>query len=87
MSAYNDEEEDRLEQSGMEKYGEDWFLSDREIQLEILRLTRETHAAMLGTQTLVQGVVAEVGPMVESFANNPMLKTLGFGPKLFGKRQ
>lgn len=62
----------------------DYIASDRELQLEILRLARETHESQLATQAMVEGVIAEVGPMVESFANNPALKMLGFG-KVFGK--
>lgn len=60
-------------------------LSDREILLETLSLTRDTNAKIAEAVNLIQSVSAEVGPVIQSITESPAMKMLGFGPKKFGK--
>lgn len=81
-SESEDEAQDRRE---LEKFGADSALTDREIALESLRLSRDTNEKITEAVNLIQSVSAEVDPVIQSITESPAMKMLGFGPKKFGK--
>lgn len=56
-------------------------MSDTEKLDEILRLTQETHAAILSVQEKVESVIPEVKPILDQLTSSPIFRMIAGGKK------